>query len=56
MSDVPDTVVHIIDSLESWVGLLANQGLHCGLGSPPVCIVDGEPWPCAHERRFADRE
>lgn len=39
-----------LDPLAAARGFAAEmraQGIHVGLGSPPLCVVCDVPWPCA---------
>ena len=34
-------------TLEGFVAEMREQGIHVGLGQPPMCVVCEIPWPCA---------
>ncbi len=38
------------EEVERYDNALKANGIHVGRGSPPICVVDDEAWPCAHLR------
>ena len=44
----------IIGATADYDAALKANGIHVGRGSPPICAVDDEAWPCAHARRMID--
>lgn len=45
-----DAISRIVEGVKSFAQEMHDQGIHVGLGREPRCVVDGEPWPCSHER------
>ena len=45
-SAIPELQAFLRD-VRSFTADLRAQGIHVGFGSPPVCVVDDERWPCS---------
>lgn len=51
--NVEDRIMRLQQGLNRFADAMREQGIHVGLGqgaTPAKCCVDGEVWPCTHER------
>lgn len=47
-SDDPVTAIsEKVKAARAFAEEMQEQGIHVGLGSPPVCVTCGNDWPCA---------
>lgn len=50
MADELEIVARWMKQARSFRETMRDAGIHVGIGDPPTCAVDDEPWPCAQER------
>lgn len=45
-----DPITAALGRVNNFITALKRDGIHVGIGNPPVCAACDQPWPCSHEQ------